>query len=95
MEQTNCWVESMTTVALSKRVFEEATRLQSFWNDNYARLLAVYPEQYVAIDLASREVLAADRELTNLVECLRDEGRDPAESVAIQFISAHSASINL
>lgn len=73
---------------------EEAARLRRFWHDNYEQLLRQYPEQFVAVT-RSGEVAAADGDLVQLVEQLRESGMDPQADVAIEFITAQGDSLLL
>jgi len=72
---------------------DEAARIQQFWVDHYKELLSQYPEMFVAV--RDEKVVAANRDLALLVYDLRDKRLDPRTDVAIEFISAHSASLLL
>lgn len=85
----------MATLARPEPSFEEADRIQKFWEDNYQTLLKDYSEHYVAVQIDSGEVVAANRDLALLFYDLRDKGVDPKRDVAIQFISPRSASLLL
>ncbi|MBI5949891.1 MAG: hypothetical protein HY875_17275 [Chloroflexi bacterium] len=71
----------------------EAASIQAFWDKHYRELLQEYPEQFVAVK--DGKVIAADSDLATLVEELRARGIDVRTDVAIQFISAGSASLQL
>jgi hypothetical protein len=73
--------------------FEEADRIQKFWEDNYQALLCEYPEHFVAVK--DGKVVAADPDLARLFYMLTDLGLDPRTGVAIEFISAHSSALLL
>lgn len=75
--------------------FAEAEEIQRFWDENYQALLVEYPEQFVAVDLESRDVVASNPDLAMLVYELRDLGLDTRTDVAIQFVSSRSASLLL
>lgn len=75
-----------------KRMFEEAAERQKFWNENYHRLLALYPEQFVAV--RDGEVIATSHDLYVLVDKLRDLGLSPTD-VAIKLITAKAGSLIL
>lgn len=89
----------MTATALHPEPsFEEAAGIQQFWEQNYKRMLKEYPEQYVAARFVHgrpAEVVAANPDLAMLTYELRDKGIDVRTDVAIQFISAGSASLLL
>ena len=67
--------------------WEEARRRAEFWNDNYDRLLAEYPEQYVAVDPISGEVISSDPDLVVLIERMRRRGLESPRDVTIELIS--------
>jgi hypothetical protein len=75
--------------------FEETARIQQFWDKNYARLLADYPELYVAVNRRTGEVEASNPDLERLVYDLRDRAVDIRRDVAIRFVSALSRSLIL
>lgn len=85
----------MATSVRPEASFEEAIQIQKFWEANYERLLKEYPEQFVAVRPESGEVVASNRDMAMLVYELRDRGIDARADVAIQFISARSASLLL
>ncbi len=71
----------------------EASSIEKFWEQHYQELLKDYPEQFVAV--RDGKVIASDSDLAMLVSDLRDRGIDARTAVAIQFISAASASLQL
>lgn len=73
--------------------FEEAERIQQFWDEHYRELLGEFPEQFVAV--RDGRVVASNRDLALLFYELRALGLDAQRDVAIQFISATSASLLL
>ncbi|HEY5475957.1 MAG TPA: DUF5678 domain-containing protein [Tepidiformaceae bacterium] len=72
---------------------QESARIQRFWNDHYAELLAQHPEQFVAVK--DDKVVAAADDLALLYYQLRDMGLDARTDVAIEYISSKSASLLL
>ena len=54
----------------------------------YDELLERYPEQFVAADPDSGEVILAESSLAVLVDRLRERSLDPRTDVAIEFITA-------
>jgi len=75
--------------------FAEAAEIQEFWEANYARLLGLCPEQFVAVDLRTGAVIATDPNIDQLVVALRNRGLDPRLDVAIEWISASKANLLL
>lgn len=73
--------------------FAEAAAIQEFWETNYKRLLALYPEQFVAV--RGEDVVATAAELGELLNTLAALGLDPRIDVAIEFISSRSNSLIL
>ncbi len=67
--------------------FEESVRIQAFWEANYERLLRLYPDHFVAVDLPSGEVVSAAKDLAALAQLLRERGLNPRTDVAIEFIA--------
>lgn len=92
---TNIRRRAVATLVRPEPSFEEAIEIQNFWNQNYQRLLNEYPEQFVAVDMRSGEVVAANSDLAFLAYDLRDKGLDPRTDVAIQHLTAKSASLLL
>lgn len=68
--------------------FDEAAELGRFWEECYDELLERYPEQFVAADPDSGEVILAESSLAVLVDRLRERSLDPRTDVAIEFITA-------
>ncbi len=68
--------------------FDEANRVQRFWTENYAELSARFPDRFVAVSRATNEVVATNKDLTLLVDGLRDKGFDPQTDVSIDFVAA-------
>jgi hypothetical protein len=75
-----------------KPAFEKREREDQFWSRNYERLLAEYPERFVAA--LDGKVIAASRTLTELDTTLRQRGLSPRD-VAIQWISQSHACLVL
>lgn len=82
---------SWLRLCVPNRASKKQSRFRTFWNENYQRLLKEYPEQFVAVNLASGEVVAASRDLAFLAYDLRDKILDPRTDVAIQHLTAKSA----
>lgn len=85
----------MATTVHAEPSFEESEAIQEFWNENYQRLLRAYPEQFVAVDRASGEVVAAEAELETLVTDLEARNLDPVRDVLIEFLTATAGSLIL
>ena len=75
--------------------FEEADRIQVFWNDNYAEFRRRFPDQFVAVSRQSNEIVASNRDLTLLVGELREQRLDVRTEVAIEFIAAGARNLFL
>lgn len=73
--------------------FEEAAQIRQYWDANYERLLAEYPEEFVAVK--DGQVVAHDPDLTALFDKLQDLKLDPRTDVAIEFISAEAGTLIL
>ena len=85
----------MPTLVQPEPSFEEAAEIQRFWEDNHERLLAEFPERFVAADPATGDVIASNLDLALLIYELRDRGLDPRTDVAIEFITARAAKLIL
>jgi hypothetical protein len=55
-----------------------------YWRDNYNRLLAEYPEQFVAV--LDGEVVAVSSELEELMRILQQNGIDPLVAL-VEFLT--------
>lgn len=76
----------MATLLHPEPGWEEADRIRTFWNDNYATLLKRFPDQFVAVK--DGEVAVSDHDLINLVAKLREAGLDPRTVVNIEYIGS-------
>lgn len=75
--------------------FEEADRIQRFWNENYAGFRERFPDHFVAVSRQSNQVVASNRDLALLVCELRERGLDVRTDVAIEFIPAGARNLFL
>jgi hypothetical protein len=84
---------SAPTLADTDPRMDEARQIREFWAQHHDELLAVYPEQFVAVK--DGEVVAANPDLAMLVYELRDKRLDPRKDVLIEFITARASTLLL
>ena len=80
----------LPTLVRPEPSFDKAAEIQRFWAEHYDEYLERYPERYVAVKAGG--VVASHPDLAMLVYELRDLGLNARTDVAIEFISAGSAS---
>ena len=86
-------MRSVVSLDLQSR-FEESARIQEFWNKNYQRLLALYPDQFVAVRINDWTVVATNAELVGILDELASR-HISNDDVALKFVSESSRSLIL
>jgi hypothetical protein len=78
---------------LSEPALAEAQARQAWWDDHYDELLTRYPDQFVAV--MKNEVVAANRDLDELIAELANRHPDTQFDADIEFITAEHGSLVL
>jgi hypothetical protein len=74
--------------------FESARRARmaagaedAFWREHYDAYLREYPDQFVAVEKASRRFVTADPNLDRLISMIKDNGLD-VQRVWVRYMAA-------
>ena len=73
----------------ARREYEYAEAVIDFWDDHHEELLALYPEQYVAVKdpLGDYKVVATDKNIVSLIDAIEAMGYDRRE-IEIEKVTA-------